>query len=100
MNLPCILQKTKEHSGFKGHQAEKNLLSHHIHIKMECNEFDLILQSLSRQNLQRYHTERFRVWLGKAELSASRLHTRQGERLYISYSSGYTTLSNFVYLET
>lgn len=45
MNLPCILQKTEEHSDFKGHQAEKNLLSHHIHtqiksIPLECTELD------------------------------------------------------------
>lgn len=44
-NLSCILQKTKEHSSFKGHQAEKNLLSHHFHteiksIPLECIELD------------------------------------------------------------
>lgn len=42
-DLPYILQKTKGHSGFKGHQAEKKLLSHHIHIQiksipLECTE--------------------------------------------------------------
>lgn len=62
----------------------------------------LILKSLARQNLQSFHTdkhtERLRVW--PSMLSASHLHTRQGERLYISYSLGSTTSSNFVYLGT
>lgn len=44
MNLPCTLQKTKGHSGFKGHRAEKTAVTPYCtqikRIPLECTELD------------------------------------------------------------
>lgn len=67
------------------------------------NALSLILQSLSRQNLQRYLTDNTEKDLGCGWVRQSFQHVTcipGREKVYVSYSFDCTTVSNFVYLET
>lgn len=69
------------------------------------NASSLILQPLSRQNLQRYSTDNTGKdfgcgWVRQSFQQVTCMHTRQGDRLYISCFFGSGTSVNFVCLET